>query len=80
MPIESVYATIEIKSILDYSTLEQSVKNVESDRKLNKLPNRNIISNTYNTILGKSDSNIENTLYSFYLFLLEYRPRGILRI
>ena len=138
LPIESVYATIEIKSTLDYSTLEQSVKNVESVRKLNKLPNRNIISNTYNdvyplgfvfayssnysleqiqkkmselnkyidaryqisivcildkglvfnvnkenitdftmiptnnTILGRSDSNIENTLYSFYLFLLEY--------
>lgn len=138
LPIESVYATIEIKSTLDYSTLEQSVKNVESVRKLNKLPNRNIISNIYNdvyplgfvfaysskysleqiqkklfelnkdidgryqtsiicildkglifnvnkenvteftiipsndTILGRSDSNIENTLYSFYLFLLEY--------
>ena len=27
---------------------------------------------TNNTILGRSDSNIENTLYSFYLFLLEY--------
>ncbi len=138
LPIESVYATIEIKSTLDYLTLEQSVKNIESVRKLNKLPNRNIISNIYNdvyplgfvfayssnysleqiqkklfelnkdvdgryqisivcildkglifnvnkedildftiipsnnTILGRSDSNIENTLYSFYLFLLEY--------
>lgn len=138
LPIESVYATIEIKSTLDYSTLEQSVKNIESVRNLNKLPNRNIISNRYNdvyplgfvfayssnysleqiqkrlselnedidaryqisivcildkglifnvnkenitdftmiptinTILGRSDSNIENTLYSFYLFLLEY--------
>ena len=138
LPIESVYATIEIKSTLDYSTLEQSVKNIESVRNLNKLHNRNIISNRYNdvyplgfvfayssnysleqiqkrlselnkdidaryqisivcildkglifnvnkenitdftmiptdnTILGRSDSNIENTLYSFYLFLLEY--------
>lgn len=138
LPVESVYATIEIKSTLDYRTLEQSVKNVESVRKLNKLPNRNVISNIYNdvyplgfvfaysstyqleqiqkklfeinknidgryqtsiicildkglifnvnkenvteftiipnndTILGRSDSNIENTLYSFYLFLLEY--------
>lgn len=138
LPIESVYATIEIKSTLDYNTLDQCVKNVESVRKLNKLPNRNIISNIYNdfyplgfvfaysstysleqiqkklfelnkkvdgryqisivcildkglvfnvqknnvtevtlipsndTILGRSDSTIENTLYSFYLFLLEY--------
>lgn len=138
LPIESVYATIEIKSTLDYSTLEQSVKNVESVRKLYKLPNRNIIRNQYDnfyplgfvfayssnysleqiqkklfelnqsvdskhqvsiicildkglifnvqknnvkdvtlipsndTLLARSDSNIENTLYSFYLFLLEY--------
>lgn len=138
LPIESVYATIEIKSTLDYSTLEQSVINVESVRKLDKLINRNIIRNIYNevyplgfvfayssnysleqiqkklfelnkgidakyqisivcildkglifnvnkenitdfniipsdnTILGRSDSNIENTLYSFYLLLLEY--------
>lgn len=138
LPIESVYATIEIKSTLNYVTLEQSVKNIESVRKLNKLPNRNIISNMYNevyplgfvfayssecsleqiqkklfelnkdingkhqisiicvldkglifnvnkenvteftiipsanTILGRSDSDIENSLYSFYLFLLEY--------
>ena len=138
LPIESVYATIEIKSTLDYSTLEQSVKNVESVRKLCKLPNRNIIRNQYDnfyplgfvfayssnysleqiqkklfklnqsidskhqisiicildkglifnvqknnvkdvtfipsndTLLARSDSNIENTLYSFYLFLLEY--------
>lgn len=138
LPIESVYATIEIKSTLDYSTLEQSVKNVQSVRNLNKLPNRNILRNSYDdfyplgfvfayssnysleqiqkrlfelnksinakhqisiicildkglifnvqknnvtdvtiiptneTLLARSDSNIENTLYSFYLFLLEY--------
>ena len=138
LPIESVYATIEIKSTLDYSTLEQSVKNVESVRMLCKLPNSNIICNQYDnfyplgfvfayysnysleqiqkklfelnqsvdskhqvsiicildkglifnvqknnvkdvtlipsndTLLARSDSNIENTLYSFYLFLLEY--------
>lgn len=138
LPIESVYATIEIKSTLDYPALEQSVKNIESVRKLNKLPNRNIIGNLYDnvyplgfvfayssnysleqiqkklfelnksiegkhqisiicildkglifnvqknnvtnvtlipsneTLLARSDSNIENTLYSFYLFLLEY--------
>ena len=47
LPIESVYATIEVKSTLDYSTLEQSVKNVESVRNLNKLTNRNIIRNQY---------------------------------
>lgn len=138
LPIESVYATIEVKSTLDYSTLEQSVKNVESVRNLIKLPNRNIIRNQYdnvyplgfvfaytstcsleqiqkklfelnkningrhqisiicildkglifnvqknnvtevtlipssNTLLGRSDSGLESTLYSFYLFLLEY--------
>lgn len=138
LPIESVYATIEVKSTLDYSTLEQSVKNVESVRTLNKLPNRNVIRNQYdnfyplgfvfaysstcsleqiqkklfelnkninsrhqisiicildkglifnvqknnvtevtlipsnNTLLGRSDSSLESTLYSFYLFLLEY--------
>ena len=138
LPIESVYATIEVKSTLDYSTLEQSVKNVESVRNLIKLPNRNILRNQYdnvyplgfvfaytstcsleqiqkklfelnkningrhqisiicildkglifnvqknnvtevtlipssNTLLGRSDSGLESTLYSFYLFLLEY--------
>ena len=138
LPIESVYATIEIKSSLNYDTLKQCVENIESVRKLNKLPNRNIISNEYNeqyplgfvfayssdnsleqiqkrlfelnknvdgrhqisiicvldkglifnvykdnltnftiiptndTILARSDSDIENSLYSFYLFLLQY--------
>lgn len=50
LPIESVYATIEVKSTLDYSTLEQSVKNVESVRNLIKLPNRNIIRNQYDNV------------------------------
>lgn len=138
LPIESVYATVEIKSTLDYSTLEQSVKNVESVRKLGKLPNRNVLRNLYDnvyplgfvfayssnysleqiqkklfelnksvdgrhqisiicvldkglifnvqknnvtnvtlipdskTLLARSDSGLENTLYSFYLFLVEY--------
>lgn len=138
LPIESVYATIEIKSTLDYDTLEQSVENIMSVRKLQKLPNRNIISNEYNnqyplgfvfayssknsleqiqkrlfelnkkvdgryqisiicildkglifnvykdnltnftiiptndTVLARSDSDIENSLYSFYLLLLQY--------
>lgn len=138
LPIESVYATIEIKSTLDYNTLEQSVENIRSVRKLQKLPNRNIISNEYNnqyplgfvfaysskysleqlqkklfelnktvdgryqisiicildkglifnvykdnltnftiiptndTVLARSDSDIENSLYSFYLLLLQY--------
>lgn len=138
LPIESVYATIEIKSTLDYDALEQSVENIRSVRKLQKLPNRNIISNEYNnqyplgfvfaysskysleqmqkklfelnknvdgrhqisiicvldkglifnvykdnltnftiiptndTVLARSDSDIENSLYSFYLLLLQY--------
>lgn len=138
LPIESVYATIEIKSTLNYDTLKQCVENIESVRKLNKLPNRNVIRNAYNeqyplgfvfaysseysleqiqkrlyelnktvdgrhqisiicvldkglifnvykdnltnitiiptndTVLGRSDSNIENSLYSFYLLLLQY--------
>ncbi len=138
LPIESVYATIEIKSTLDYHTLEQSAKNIESVRTLNKLPNINNSKNLYDcvyplgfvfaysstytleqiqkklfeinkhidvrhqisiicildkglifnvqknnvtdvtlvpsneTLLARSDSNIENSLYSFYLFLLEY--------
>lgn len=138
LPIESVYATIEIKSTLNYDTLKQSVENIESVRKLHKLPNRNIISNNYNeqyplgfvfayssdysleqiqmklfelnksvdgrhqisivcvldkglifnvykdnltnftiiptndTVLARSDSDIENSLYSFYLLMLQY--------
>lgn len=138
LPIESVYATIEIKSTLNYDTLKQSVENIESVRKLHKLPNRNIISNDYNeqyplgfvfayssdysleqiqkklfelnksvdgrhqisivcvldkglifnvykdnltnftiiptndTVLARSDSDIENSLYSFYLLILQY--------
>lgn len=138
LPVESVYATIEIKSKLTYKTLKQSVENIESVRKLQKLPNRNPISNEYNnqyplgfvfayssnyslekiqkklaelnknvdgrnqisiicildkglifnvyknnltnftiiptndTVLARSDSNIENSLYSFYLLLLQY--------
>lgn len=138
LPIESVYATIEIKSSLNYDTLKQSVENVESVRKLQKLPNKNIISNEYNeqyplgfvfaysseysleqiqkrlfelnkkvdgryqisiicildkglifnvykdnlnnftiiptndTVLARSDSDIENSLYSFYLLILQF--------
>lgn len=138
LPVESVYATIEIKSTLNYDTLKQSVENIESVRKLHKLPNRNIISNDYNeqyplgfvfayssdysleqiqkklfelnksvdgrhqisivcvldkglifnvykdnltnftiiptndTVLARSDSDIENSLYSFYLLMLQY--------
>lgn len=138
LPVESVYATIEIKSTLNYDTLKQSVENVESVRKLIKLPNKNIISNEYNeqyplgfvfaysseysleqiqkrlfelnknvdgrhqisiicildkglifnvdkdnlknftiiptndTVLARSDSDIENSLYSFYLLLLQF--------
>lgn len=138
LPIESIYATIEIKSTLNYDTLKQSVENIESVRKLHKLPNRNIISNDYNeqyplgfvfayssdysleqiqmklfelnksvdgrhqisivcvldkglifnvykdnltnftiiptndTVLARSDSDIENSLYSFYLLMLQY--------
>lgn len=138
LPVESVYATIEVKSTLNYDTLKQSVENVESVRKLTKLPNRNIISNEYNeqyplgfvfayssdysleqiqkrlfelnkevegrrqisiicildkglifnvnkdnlsnftiiptnnTVLARSDSDIENSLYSFYLLLLQF--------
>lgn len=138
LPIESVYATIEIKSTLNYDTLKQSIENIESVRKLHKLPNRNIISNDYNeqyplgfvfayssdysleqiqkklfelnksvdgrhqisivcvldkglifnvykdnltnftiipkndTVLARSNSDIENSLYSFYLLMLQY--------
>lgn len=138
LPVESVYATIEIKSSLNYDTLKQSVENVESVRKLQKLPNKNIISNEYNeqyplgfvfaysseysleqiqkrlfelnkkvdgryqisiicildkglifnvnkdnlnnftiiptndTVLARSDSDIENSLYSFYLLILQF--------
>lgn len=138
LPVESVYATIEVKSTLNYETLKQSVENVGSVRKLTKLPNRNIISNEYNeqyplgfvfayssdysleqiqkrlfelnkevegrhqisiicildkglifnvnkdnlsnftiiptnnTVLARSDSDIENSLYSFYLLLLQF--------
>lgn len=138
LPVESVYATIEVKSTLNHDTLKQSVENVGSVRKLTKLPNRNIISNEYNeqyplgfvfayssdysleqiqkrlfelnkevegrhqisiicildkglifnvnkdnlsnftiiptnnTVLARSDSDIENSLYSFYLLLLQF--------
>lgn len=138
LPVESVYATIEIKSCLNYDTLKQSVENIESVRKLQKLPNNNVISNEYNeqyplgfvfaysssysleqiqkrlfelnkniegrhqisiicildkglifnvykdnltnytiiptndTILARSDSDIENSLYSFYLLILQF--------
>lgn len=138
LPVESVYATIEVKSTLNYTTLEQSTKNIESVRKLKKLSNNNIIKKEYDdvyplgfvfaytsncsleqlqkklfefnsnidyqhrismicvldkglifnvkkeniteftlvptndSLIGRSDSNIENSLYSFYLFLIDY--------
>lgn len=146
LPIESVYATIEIKSSLDYATLEQSVYNIQSVRRLKKFGNglsaKNIFSSEYplgfvfsytsslsleklqlkltelnkkitpseqlsivcildkglifnvrknnimefeiipseGTILGRSESGIEKSLYAFYLFFLEYINSVIIQV
>lgn len=53
LPIESVYATIEIKSSLNTTTLKECIENVNSVKKLEKIGNNNGIkfvnnfSNTY---------------------------------
>ena len=146
LPIECVYATIEIKSSLDYATLEQSVYNIQSVRRLKKFGNglsaKNIFSSEYplgfvfsytsslsleklqlkltelnkkitpseqlsivcildkglifnvrknnimefeiipseGTILGRSESGIEKSLYAFYLFFLEYINSVIIQV
>ncbi len=135
LPIESVYATIEVKSSLTYANLKDAVENIKSVRKLHRLKNKNDNNNqiyplgfifaytsklslekillklnelykntsfseqvsaicildkgiiisalksnisqisivpSYNTIYTFSESKIKESLYSFYLILLEY--------
>ena len=66
IPVESVYATIEIKSTLTKETLRQSINNIKSVKKLKITVLRNsfIVPEQYNFILGSvfaytSDSTIE---------------------
>lgn len=66
IPIESVYATVEVKSKLTKETLRQSVENIKSVKQLSitVLKNSFFIPDQYNFILGTvfsytSDSSIE---------------------
>lgn len=66
VPVESVYATIEIKSTLSKETLRQSIDNIKSvkELKITVLKNSFIVPEQYNFILGTifaytSDSAIE---------------------
>lgn len=66
IPVESVYATIEIKSTLSKETLRQSIDNIKSvkELKITVLKNSFIVPEQYNFILGTifaytSDSAIE---------------------
>lgn len=66
IPVESVYATIEVKSTLTKTTLKQSIENIQSVKTLKhtELVNSASISSRHNTILGTvfaytSDSSLE---------------------
>lgn len=66
IPVESVYATVEVKSILTKETLKQSIENIRSVKQLDVtvLKNSIFFPNQYNFILGtvfsySSDSAIE---------------------
>lgn len=66
IPVESVYATVEVKSTLNKETLKQSIENIKSVKQLEVtvLKNSMFIPAQYNFILGTvfsytSDSSIE---------------------
>ena len=69
VPVESVYATIEIKSSLTKKTLRESLANIESVKSLSVTPllNSAIIPSTYNFIFGSifaytSSSSLETVI------------------
>lgn len=66
IPVESVYATVEVKSTLTKETLQQSIDNIRSVKELrhSELQNSPILSSRHNVIMGcifayTSDSTIE---------------------
>lgn len=66
VPVESIYATVEVKSTLTKETLRQSIDNIRSvkELKITVLKNSIYVPNQYNFILGAvfaytSDSEIE---------------------
>lgn len=66
VPVESVYATIEVKSTLTKDTLRQSIENIRTVKTLehNELRNSPIVFSRHNVIMGcifsyTSDSSIE---------------------
>ena len=66
VPVESVYATVEVKSTLTRDTLRQSIENIRSVKTLehNELQNSPIVFSRHNLIMGcifsyTSDSSIE---------------------
>lgn len=66
VPVESVYATVEVKSTLTKDTLRQSIENIRTVKTLehNELQNSPIVFSRHNVIMGcifsyTSDSSIE---------------------
>lgn len=73
IPVESVYATVEVKSRLTKETLRQSIENIVSVKELECTVYKNnfFIPNIYNFILGTvfaytSDSTIETIVQNVY--------------
>lgn len=71
IPVESVYATVEVKSTLSKQTLQQSINNLRSVKTLkhNELKNTTIVSSRHNKILGtifaySSDSSLETIAHN----------------
>ena len=69
IPVESVYATVEVKSTLNKETLRQSIENIKSVKQLdiNVLENSFFVPHYHNFILGTifaytSDSSIETVV------------------
>ncbi|MBQ6289279.1 MAG: hypothetical protein IJK71_08540 [Clostridia bacterium] len=74
IPIETVYATIEVKSRLTKDELEKAIKNIESVRKLQKRTINGISYSTAGYIFAyDSDSSLE-TIYKNYIELSKDIP------
>ncbi len=66
VPIESVYGTIEVKSILTKEELKKCVCNIESAKKLKKAPISNIVYPTAGLVFAyDSDSSLETIYRNF---------------
>lgn len=75
IPIESVYATIEVKSSLSKETLKQSIDNIRSVKRLKQtqLINRNLVPGYHNFVFGSIFAyTSEVTMDTLHKNIIEY--------